>query len=103
MIVMLGMKKTTVMNDGGIVLTGPFRRNRRAPLVVLSIEVHTLPFTINVKAERKMHNRLFCRETKLAHAAQIYGEMLGQICHVKYYNNPDTQYQEVSHKYPYWS
>jgi hypothetical protein len=34
-------------------------------------------------------------ETIYAHAAQIYCEMLGQVCHEKFYRNTQTKYQEV--------
>jgi hypothetical protein len=34
-------------------------------------------------------------ETVYAHAAQIYCEMLGQVCHEKFYRNTHTEYQEV--------
>lgn len=34
-------------------------------------------------------------ETTYAHAAQIFCEMLGQVCHEKFYENRHTEYQEV--------
>jgi len=34
-------------------------------------------------------------ETTYAHAAQICCEMLGQVCHSAFYNNANTEYEEV--------
>ena len=42
--------------------------------------------------KRKERTKL---ETTYAHAAQIFCEMLGQVCHEKFYENTYTKYQEV--------
>lgn len=35
-------------------------------------------------------------ETTYAHAAQIFCEMLGQVCHKEFYDNIHTTFQEVN-------
>ena len=42
--------------------------------------------------KRKQRTKL---ETTYAHAAQIFCEMLGQVCHKEFYDNPYTTFQEV--------
>ena len=36
------------------------------------------------------------RTQQIGHAAQIYAEMLGQVCHPEFYDVMDNDYQEVS-------
>ena len=39
--------------------------------------------------------KLIKLETTYTHAAQIFCEMLGQVCKDEFYENPHTEYQEV--------
>ena len=39
-------------------------------------------------------------ETTYAHAAQIFCEMLGQVCHKEFYENTHTNFQEVVYPLP---
>lgn len=47
------------------------------------------------QAKRKKHDKRHDENVIRKHAAQILCEMLGQICHSRYYKNDNTEYQEV--------
>ena len=43
-----------------------------------------------------MHVKETDEDTAHRRAAQIYAEMLGQVCHPKFYDMMENEYQEVS-------
>jgi hypothetical protein len=43
-----------------------------------------------------MHVKGNNEDTANRHAAQIYAEVLGQVCHPEFYELLDNEYQEVS-------
>ena len=57
--------------------------------------IHPISFS-DVQAKRKNHAKRHDPESVRKHAAQIFCEMLGQVCHKMFYENDDTEYQEVS-------
>ena len=46
-----------------------------------------------------MHKKENDEDTANRHAAQIYAEMLGQVCHPEFYDTMNNEYQEVSHPF----
>jgi hypothetical protein len=48
------------------------------------------------QAKRKKHASRHDPDTVRKHAAQIFAEMLGQVCHKEFYENSLTKNQEVS-------
>ena len=50
---------------------------------------------LNAKAKRKKHKSRNNKDIIYRHAAQIFAEMLGQVCHKEFYDNAVTDYQEV--------
>ena len=50
---------------------------------------------LNAKAKRKKHKSRNNKDIIYRHAAQIFAEMLGQVCHKEFYDNAATEYQEV--------
>jgi hypothetical protein len=93
MIVTLGKTEfVTAKDDGGISLSASTTPGITIP-PILSIEVYI--FAQLMQAKRKKHKTLSSLDTHYAHAAQIYCEMLGQICHSQFYENLHTIYQEV--------
>src|SRR5947207_15026912 len=48
------------------------------------------------KAKRKKHRLRNSETTHQMHAAQIYAEMLGQVCHRRLYNGNLKGFQEVN-------
>ena len=78
----LGVQTITAIDDGGISL---FERDKYDP---------KLPRVLSIETKRKKHKKLSDKETHFRHAAQIYAEMLGQVCHSQYYDRPGTDYQE---------
>jgi hypothetical protein len=76
--------------------------------VVLSVEVsppafHFLPSLLylvlsgvsNGQAKRKKHSKENDEDTTYREAAQIFAEMLGQVCHPEFYEQMDNEYQDV--------
>ena len=88
------------IDDGGISMY--FRRDpfssQQSRCVILSVEATPLTaFLINPgKAEKHIKDNN--EDTANRHAAQIYAEMLGQVCHCKFYEQMENEYQEVSSK-----
>jgi hypothetical protein len=69
--------------------------------VVLSVEV--LPDIyrqLTSQAKRKKHAQENNETTACRHAAQIFAEMLGQVCHQQFYDNLGNDYQEVNSPLP---
>jgi hypothetical protein len=71
-----------------------YRRHRALP--VLSIKVINSPCHFNDKAKRKKHKSRNNQDIIYRHAAQIFAEILGRVCHKEFYNNANTEYQEVT-------
>lgn len=67
----------------------------RRSLPMLSIEVFNAPCHSYPKAKRKKHKSRNNKDIIYRHAAQIFAEMLGQVCHKEFYDNTETEYQEV--------
>ena len=91
----LNTESVTAVDDGGFALAINIRGFRP---VVLSIEVPLAlfsPLTYPL-AKRKKSKKLTDIETHYMHAAQIYAEMLAQVCHRELYDNPYSTYQEVT-------
>ena len=64
---------------------------------VLCVEVIiSLLLDADDKAKRKKHNLRDSETTHQMHAAQIYAEMLGQVCHKRLYSGSANGYQEVT-------
>ena len=63
----------------------------------------SLPLTdrTNVYAKRMKSKKRTDLETTYAHAAQIFCEMLGQVCHKELYENVHTNFQEVVFPLPF--
>jgi len=49
----------------------------------------------NSWAKRKKHHKRKDEDVVRKHAAQIFCEILGQVCHKIFYENTQMQYQEV--------
>ena len=49
-----------------------------------------------MQAKRKKHAKKDHEGTANRHAAQIFAEMLGQVCHPEFYEKLHNEYQEVS-------
>jgi hypothetical protein len=84
------------IDDGGISMC--FEREPQSPLesrrIVLSVEVNPLT-SLLIQAKRKKHAKKDHEETASHHAAQIFAEMLGQVCRPELYEKLQNQYQEV--------
>jgi len=88
----LGMQTVRAKDDGGISLSS---NDELSVSRVLSLEVsHSLTKLI-LQAKRMKSKKRTSLETMHAHAAQIFCEMLGQVCHEKFYENNHTKFQEV--------
>ena len=48
-----------------------------------------------MQAKRKKHAKEKDEDTANRHAAQIYAEMLSQVCHPEFYDEMENEYQEV--------
>jgi len=82
--------KITAMSDGGLSLHPDPYRSCKYP--IFSIEVSQLnpmsPSEILIyQSKRKKHARIKDEDTYQMHAAQIYAEMLGQVCHRQLYQD----------------
>ena len=53
------------------------------------------PLYADDEAKRKKHRLRDCESTRQMHAAQIYAEMLGQVCHKGLYTANPNGFQEV--------
>jgi len=86
------MQTVTAIDDGGISLSSnrDFFVSR-----VLSLEVSHSLIKLILKAKRMKSKERTKLETTYAHAAQIFCEMLGQVCHGEFYQNTYMKYQEV--------
>ena len=86
------MQSVTAIDDGGMSLSSAreFTVSR-----VLCLEVCFAPDQTYVQAKRMKSKERTNLETIYAHAAQIFCEMLGQVCHKEFYDNPHTNFQEV--------
>ena len=62
---------------------------------VLSLEASLFFCDSNDQAKRKKHRLRDSETTYQMHAAQIYAEMLGQVCHQRLYTSNPDGYQEV--------
>jgi hypothetical protein len=84
MTIRLGMQTVTAIDDGGISLSS----NRDFFVsYVLSLEVPHPLIELILKAKRMKSKERTKLETTYAHAAQIFCEMLGQVCHGQFYEN----------------
>ena len=99
----LGTEKIRLSADGGFhiesknAITGDYESYRSARGVdsynVLCVEVIYLSDNVDEQAKRKKHST---RMTVAKHSAQVFAEMLGQVCHEEFYKNSTSEYQEVS-------
>ena len=92
----IGKQRVTAKNDGGLQLTysGPnapkrdlvIGKYKRSPWPILSFETK----------RRKSQRIRTSRETTIVnHAAQIFAEMLGHVCHKTFYGDDENGYQEL--------
>ena len=79
-------QRITAIDDGGVSIA--FRRDPS------SQESHRAVLSVEVK--RKKHAKENDETTANRHAAQIFAEMLGQVCHPELFETLDNQYQEVT-------
>jgi hypothetical protein len=91
MSVKLGCQVPEITNDGGVSLCANHKLN--IPPVFSMEVIHS---TLLIQAKRKKHKKLSSKSVHYCRAAQIYAEMLGQVCHKEFINNPYTDYQEVT-------
>lgn len=70
------------------------------PHPVFCLEVnHSLSLDADDEAKRKKHRLRDSETTRQMHAAQIYAEMLGQVCHKRLYTGNPNGYQEVKPRF----
>lgn len=90
------------IDDGGLSMS--FQRdslNRESHRVILSVEVLVYSvLSLLLQAKRKKHAKDNDETTANRHAAQIFAEMLGQVCHPEYYGNLENDFQEVPSLHP---
>ena len=92
------VQRIKAIDDGGVSFR--FRRqfelNLQSQRVILSVEVKPFANHPNkTQAKRKKHVKENDEDTANRHAAQIFTEMLGQVCHKEYYELLENEYQEV--------
>jgi hypothetical protein len=90
----VGTKRVTAESDGGISIYVSPASSCHFP--VFCLEVIPLLLGTYHKAKRKKHRLRNSETTHQMHAAQIYAEMLGQVCHKELYNANLKGYQEVT-------
>ena len=87
------------IDDGGLSMS--FQREKSSQescRVVLSVKVpqfHPLPANFSGRNTIKPGNKND-ETTTNRHGAQIFAEMLGQVCHPQFYHDLDNEYQEVN-------
>ena len=101
----LGTEKVNLSADGGFhidcknAVTGKYESYRSARDVnqynVLCVEVIYLSDNADKQAKRKKHSTRMNETTVVKHSAQVFAEMLGQVCHEEFYKNATSEYQEV--------
>ena len=92
--IQLGSTRVTAKSDGGLSLYLKKGTSCSYPIFCLDV-THALSLDTDNKAKRKKHRLRNSETTHQMHAAQIYAEMLGQVCHQKLYNGNLNGYQEV--------
>ena len=85
--------RITAKSDGGLSLY--IDRDSPCSYPVFSLEVTLCHAVFDNQAKRKKHKSLRSEIVHQKHAAQIYAEMLGQVCHRKLYSLNLSGYQEV--------
>ena len=106
MVFKLGTEKIRLSADGGFhierknAVTGAYERYRNVRGVksynVLCAEVIYLSDNADEQAKRKKHSPRMNKFTVVKHSAQVFAEMLGQVCYKEFYTNATSEYQEVS-------
>jgi len=101
----LGTEKVNLSADGRFhierknTVTGKYESYRCArgvnPYNVLCAEVIYLRDNADEQAKRKKHPTRMNETTVAKHSAQVFAEMLGQVCHEEFYKNATAEYQEV--------
>jgi hypothetical protein len=83
----------------------PRNEKRRRGLCLFNLQTKNLSLLFNgsnplemmilIQEKSKKHKKLSSKSVHYRHAAQIYAEMLSQVCHKEFYNNEYTNYQDV--------
>jgi len=90
-------QQVTAIDDGGVSIA--FRRDtssEESHPVVLSVKVRSILSPPTEHSRRNAHSKENDKTTTNHHVAQIFAEMLGQVCHPKLFETLDNQYQEVT-------
>jgi len=91
-------QSVTAIDDGGVSMSfqRDFLSDKASTRVVLSLEVHDHYIRdLQLQAKRKKHAKDNDEFTANRHAAQIFAEMLGQVCHPEFYEDLENDFQEV--------
>jgi hypothetical protein len=92
--IQLASKRVTARSDGGLSIYLNSTSSCSYPVLCLEV-IQSLLLNTDDEVKRKKHRLRDSETTRQMHAAQIYAEMLGQVCHKKLYAGNPNGYQEV--------